>query len=235
MQDAPKWRSLDFVVALCVFAISAGLEVSPASAQNAGALAVVSAKPQGAKPQKLTQPANATQTQPAAGNKAAQKPRGQYYVSFRARTAASYGHAFVWYGRTDQQEVEVVGLHPASESIIPYVIGHVLAVPSETGASYGDLDEEYLTAEYRVFLTEPEAEKIFAYIKKLQATSPLWHAATFNCVWFIGKIAQYMGLRTPASNLLYPENWVNSLRDLNGALPTARLAVQHERQLNDRP
>src|SRR6516165_1320201 len=26
--------------------------------------------------------------------------RGPYYVDFRARTAASYGHAFIWYGKT---------------------------------------------------------------------------------------------------------------------------------------
>lgn len=224
MQDTPRWRSLDFVVALCVFAISAGLEVAPANARNDGVLAVVSAKPQGAKPQKLAQPANATQTQPAAGNKVPQKPRGQYYVSFRARTAASYGHAFVWYGRTDQRAVEVAGLHPATESVIPYIIGHVLPVPSETGASYGDLDEQYLTAEYRVFLTEPEAKKVFAYIKNLQATSPLWNAAIYNCVAFIGDIAQYMGLRTPASHFVYPDDWVNSLRDLNGTRPTMRLS-----------
>ncbi len=58
--------------------------------------------------------------------KPAKKPKPQYYVDFRARTAASYGHAFVWYGRTDQREVEVAGLHPASDSAIPYVIGHLL-------------------------------------------------------------------------------------------------------------
>ena len=79
-----------------------------------------------------------------------------YYVDFRARTAASYGHAFVWYGRTDQQAVEVAGLHPASESVIPYILGHIIPVPSETGASYGDLDEQYLTASYRVLMDEAQ-------------------------------------------------------------------------------
>jgi hypothetical protein len=51
-------------------------------------------------------------------------------------------------------------------------------VPSETGASYGDLDPEYLTANYRVYLNEPDAKRVFAYIKKLQASSPLWNAET---------------------------------------------------------
>jgi hypothetical protein len=71
--------------------------------------------------------------------------KGPYYVDFRARTAASYGHAFVWYGKTSEKQVEVAGLHPAGD-VLPYVLGHLMWVPSETGASYGDLDEQYLTA-----------------------------------------------------------------------------------------
>ena len=140
----------------------------------------------------------------------------RYYVDFRARTAASYGHAFLWYGRTDRREVDVAGLHPATDSVIPYILGHVIPVPSETGASYGDLDEQYVTASYRVYLTEDQAKRVFAYIRHLQASSPLWHGATYNCVAFIQDVARFMGLKLPASHLLYPEVWVNDLRDLNG-------------------
>jgi hypothetical protein len=139
-----------------------------------------------------------------------------YFVDFRARTAASYGHEFTCYGRTDQKEVEVAGLHPASESIIPYILGHVVPVPSETGASYGDLDEKYLTASYRVLMDERQAARVFAYIKHLQATSPLWHAVTYNCVAFIQDIARTMGLHVPGNHLLVPEKWVAQLRALNG-------------------
>jgi len=133
-----------------------------------------------------------------------------------ARTAASYGHAFVWYGRADQKQVEIAGLHPATESVIPYILGHVIPVPSETGKSYGDLDDDYLTASYRVYMTEAEAKRVFAYIRHLQATSPLWNAATYNCIAFIQDIARYMGLRVPGNHLLYPEDWVNSLKRING-------------------
>jgi hypothetical protein len=101
-----------------------------------------------------------------------------------------------------------------------------LPVPSETGASYGDLDEQYLTASYRIILNEAEAKQVFAYIKHLQATSPLWNAATYNCVAFISNIAQYMGLNVPSSTLLYPENWVNELRDNNGKNPKVKLAAR---------
>jgi len=71
--------------------------------------------------------------------------KGPYYIDFRARTAASWGHAFVWYGKTSERAVEVAGLTPAGDTL-PYIIGHLTWVPSETGASYGDLDPEYLTA-----------------------------------------------------------------------------------------
>src|SRR5579871_6203204 len=34
--------------------------------------------------------------------KQATSAKGPYYVDFRARTAASWGHAFVWYGKTSE-------------------------------------------------------------------------------------------------------------------------------------
>jgi hypothetical protein len=119
--------------------------------------------------------------------------------------------------------VEVAGLHPASDSPIPYVIGHVLPVPAETGASYGDLDEQYVTAHYRVFLSEPDAKKVFAYIKQLQQASLLWHGPTWNCITFIGSVASYMGLKTP-SPFMYPEDYVKNLEEINGNRKTVRLA-----------
>jgi pyruvate/2-oxoglutarate dehydrogenase complex dihydrolipoamide acyltransferase (E2) component len=184
-----KTRSLALVAGLCAIAISAGLQVQPASAQDSSA-AATAAKPQTAS-------------------------KAIYYVDFRARTAASYGHAFVWYGRSDQKQIEVAGLHPAGD-VVPYMLGHLIPVIAETGKSYGDLDEQYLTASYRVYMTEAQAQDVFAYIKRLQAISPVWNAATWNCVAFIQAIASHMGLRVPVNHLLYPEDWVNQLRQLNG-------------------
>src|SRR5580693_870465 len=148
--------------------------------------------------------------------------RGPYYVDFRARTAATYGHAFVWYGKTSEKEVEVAGLAPAGDTL-PYILGHLIFVPSETGASYGDLDEQYLTASYRVYLSEADAKKVFAYIKHIRETSPLWNAATTNCTAFLGRIATFMGLKAPF-HLLKPEEYVNQLKALNGGRQTAHLA-----------
>jgi hypothetical protein len=142
--------------------------------------------------------------------------KGVYYVDFRARTAATYGHAFIWYGRMDRKEVEVAGLHPATDSPIPYIIGQIFPVPSETGKSYGDLDEGYLLASYRVGMTEAQAKPVFAYIKHLQATSPVWNASVYNCVSFIQDIARKMGLKVPNEHVIMPDEWVNKLRRLNG-------------------
>jgi len=148
--------------------------------------------------------------------------KGPYYVDFRARTAASWGHAFVWYGKTSERQVEVAGLTPAGDTLA-YVVGHLTWVPSETGASYGDLDPDYLTAHYRVYLNETDAMRVFAYIKKLQASSPVWNAETANCTSFIGDIAGFMGLNVP-HRWQRPEEYVNSLKAMNGGRQVVRLS-----------
>jgi hypothetical protein len=62
----------------------------------------------------------------------------------------------------------------------------------------------------------------FQVVKPLQYDDDGWlrlfsgRAATWNCVAFIQTIASKMGLRTPGNHLLYPEDWVNQLRALNG-------------------
>jgi hypothetical protein len=147
--------------------------------------------------------------------------KGPYYVDFRARTAASWGHAFVWYGKTSERKVEVAGLTPAGDTA-SYMVGYLTWVPSETGASYGDLDPQYLTANYRVYLSEPDAKRVFAYIKKLQASSPVWNAETTNCTSFIGDIAEFMGLKVP-HRWQRPEEYVNNLKTMNGGREMVQL------------
>jgi hypothetical protein len=150
--------------------------------------------------------------------------KGPYYVDFRARTAASWGHAFVWYGKTSERQVEVAGLTPAGDTL-EYMLGYFTWVPSETGASYGDLDPQYLTASYRVYLNEADAKRVFAYIKKLQASSPVWNAETANCTGFIGSIAEFMGLKTP-TRWTRPEDYVNRLKQMNGGRRMVQLTSE---------
>ena len=152
----------------------------------------------------------------------AESTKGPYYVDFRARTAASWGHVFVWYGKTSERAVEVAGLTPKGDTL-SYMLGYITWVPSDTGASYGDLDPQYLTAHYKVYLNEADAKMVFAYIKQLQANSPVWSAEISNCTSFVGSIAEFMGLKTP-NRWTKPEEYVNTLRELNGGRQMVRLS-----------
>jgi hypothetical protein len=164
------------------------------------------------------------ESKPARSANSSGLAKGPYYVDFRARTAASWGHAFVWYGKTSERQVEVAGLTPAGDTL-EYMLGYFTWVPSETGASYGDLDPQYLTASYRVYLNEADAKRVFAYIKKLQASSPVWNAETANCTGFIGSIAEFMGLKTP-TRWTRPEDYVNRLKQMNGGRRMVQLTSE---------
>ena len=163
----------------------------------------------------------ANESDTRAASQRASSAKGPYYVDFRARTAASWGHVFVWYGKTSERAVEVAGLTPKGDTL-SYMLGYITFVPSETGASYGDLDPEYLTAHYKVYLSEADAKKVFAYIKQLQANSPVWSAEISNCTSFIGSIAEFMGLKTP-NRWTRPEDYVNSLKAMNGGIQMVHL------------
>ena len=88
-------------------------------------------------------------------------PGKPYFVEFRSRTAVSYGHTFVFYGRLGDgnsfASYKVAGLHPKGDDPSVYMQGMMVPVPSETGASWGDLDEQYLTA---TFLRRAERGRI---------------------------------------------------------------------------
>ena len=188
------------------WALAATLHVPAAGAQ--GSSQVASVQPQSAS-------ANPSRTRSAAA------ATRRYFVDFRSRNALSYGHTFLLYGKLDAQgriiKSTVAGLHPFTESSIPWTIGHLIPVPSETGASDGDTEDEYITASYRILLNEAEYNKLVAYIKQQQKSSPLWHALLKNCNSWVGDIAQFMGLKTPYSSvLLYPAQYITSLRELNG-------------------
>jgi hypothetical protein len=142
-----------------------------------------------------------------------------YYVEFRARNAHNYGHTFLIHGRLNANgsiaTKTVAGLHPATESPVPWMIGHFVAVPSETGASDGDTEDQYVLARFRVALTTEEYRKVVGYIKSLQAKSPVWHAVLYNCNAFVGDIAADMGMEKPGSSMLMPASYINSLKELN--------------------
>jgi hypothetical protein len=224
------------ISALCLLACLAlevvlACSISSASANETGARSGAESFDFEKQIHKLITNANALVSSEASGESKSElsvrrtgSARGPYYVDFRARTAASWGHAFVWYGKTSERKVEVAGLTPAGDETA-YVLGYVTWVPSETGASYGDLDPQYLTASYRVYLNESDAKRVFAYIRKLQASSPVWNAEITNCTAFIGSIAEFMGLKVP-HRWQRPEEYVNSLKAMNGGRQLVRLSSE---------
>jgi hypothetical protein len=149
-----------------------------------------------------------------------------HFIEFRARSALSYGHTFAAFGRLNArgqiENFEVAGLHPAGESTVPWSIGHVIAVPSETGPSDGDLEEQYVTARFRIDLTEAEYRKLVVHIRKLQNNSPMWHAVIYNCSAFVSDIGKFMGLQAP-NPLLFPADFINGMREMNASRVAGRM------------
>src|SRR3954463_12813337 len=103
--------------------------------------------------------------------KAAVKDAGRYFIEFRSRYALSYGHAFLVHGRLNAKgEIgelsakNVAGFHPAGAGPELWTLGHLVPVLAETGPSDGDLEEEYVSARFRVYLTPEQYQKVAAHI-----------------------------------------------------------------------
>ncbi len=166
----------------------------------------------------------------ASGCRAARAPGKPYFVEFRSRTAVSYGHTFVFHGRLGDgnrfASYQVAGLHPKGDDPNIYMQGMMVPVESETGASWGDLDEQYLTGRFCVTLTEAEYRKALAYIKHLQATKKTWHATTYNCNAFAADIARHIGLDAPNPNMYLPPTFISRMAELNrGGKPSNPFAA----------
>ncbi|WP_026204066.1 hypothetical protein [Rhizobium giardinii] len=142
----------------------------------------------------------------------------RHFIEFRSRYALSYGHSYVIFGREgapgEMIDPEVAGLAPATANTTPYVLGHFLPVPAETGASDGDLEEEYRSASWRVMLTEAQYKKTVAHIRQLKAKSRFWQASIYNCNAFVADIARSMGYKAP-SIWLRPQQFITKLREMN--------------------
>ena len=151
----------------------------------------------------------------------------RYFVEFRARNAATYGHMYVMYGRVNSREqiVEshISGFFPAGDkrgcancSVVNWSVGHVIFVPGEIGASDGDLEEKYVLYRYRVWVSRAEYKRVVAYIKNKEAHVPLWNALWKNCVDYGRGVAEFMHLNVPFFIWLEPKDFVRSLAFANG-------------------
>lgn len=230
-----------FRTGVVTLAISAGVSVFAAQAQTPSSQATQqpaqAAKPAQAKPSQAAKPARTAATSSTTSQSTALKkepikipvtskgcprvPGKPYFVEFRSRTAASYGHTFVFHGTLGGGKgfasFKVAGLHPKGDDPATYIQGHWAPVEAETGVSYGDLDEQYLTARFCVALTQAEYNRAAAYIRNLQATTKTWHAPTYNCNSFAADIAKHIGLDTPNPNAYLPETFIKRLAEDNSS------------------
>jgi hypothetical protein len=199
----------------CASLAVAGLHGSPADAQMLGQLGASADAAEASVPSNQYSPSH------------------RFFVEFRARSAASYGHMYVMYGEVNaRHEVirsEIAGFFPAGDSrncqncsVYNWTIGHVIPVPSEIGASDGDLEEQYVTARYRVWIDADQYKRLVAYINDRKAHLGLWHVALNNCVTFGKDIAVILNLNIPPLMriapvvVMYPQYVVEWIRDANG-------------------
>ncbi len=155
-------------------------------------------------------------------------PVRRYFVEFRARNAASYGHMYVMYGEANERhEVvrsEIAGFFPAGDrrdclncSVYYWTIGHVLPVPSEIGASDGDLEEQYVLARFRVWIDAAQYKRLVAYIKARKANRGPWNAVLNNCVTFGRDVAVFLNVKMPLmaslspTVVMYPQQLVEAM------------------------
>jgi len=82
-------------------------------------------------------------------------------------------------------------------------------VPAETGWTDGDLEDKYISARYRVYMSKAQYDRVMVFVRQLQHSKKVWSAELYNCNAFVGDIAQFMGLRVPKSSLIYPRVFIN--------------------------
>jgi hypothetical protein len=196
-----------------LFAIGAlsGFGLATASAQDGAKPAVASATTQ-----KIVRPASTKTAVYTTGS-------GDYYIEFRSRYAWDYGHTFIVHGRVGETptKASVAGLSPVGDDSTAWVIGHYVPVPAETGWTDGDLEDKYISAKFRVLMNKDQYDRTMAYVRDLQSRSHTWSAELYNCNAFVADIAKNMGLKVPASTLIYPKVFITHMRLMNTGHPGA--------------
>lgn len=140
-----------------------------------------------------------------------------YFIDFRARRGALFGHTFIVYGRVgaDGQplEAEYAGNYPA-DGRRGLIVGSVIPVRTIIGSVKGDLTDP-ATIIYRRKLTAAQFARVKAAVRHMRAQDHYWHLVFFNCNDFAVEIARSIGLSSPPSWLV-PHAYITALRAMNG-------------------
>jgi len=139
-----------------------------------------------------------------------------YFVDFRARRGALFGHTFIVYGRLDANGeplgAEYAGNYPA-DGQIGLIVGSVIPVRTIIGSVKGDLTDP-ATIIYRRRLTAAQFARLKATVRHVRATEHYWHLMFFNCNDIAVEATKSIGLRSP-SPWLIPHAYVTALRAMN--------------------
>ena len=139
-----------------------------------------------------------------------------YFVDFRARRGAVFGHTFIAYGRLGAHGellgVEYAGNYPA-DGQRGLIVGSVIPVRTIIGPVKDDLSDP-ATIIYRRKLTAAQFARLKAAVRYVRATEHYWHLVFFNCNDIAVEATKSIGLLSP-SPWLIPHAYVAALRAMN--------------------
>jgi len=145
-------------------------------------------------------------------------PRGRYYVEFRSRWLALYGHTYVVYGRLDASgkplDQHFVALYPRGGYLGLAAGSLPVMVPATTKPVWGDSEYDTL-AVYRQPIDAAQYEKIENFVYQTRSHQNSWNLYTVNCNYFAGQIAELVGLKVPPLSAQVAPLYVKELQALN--------------------
>jgi hypothetical protein len=140
----------------------------------------------------------------------------QYFVDFRARRGALFGHTFIVYGRLGAQgrllDVAYAGNYPTHNQL-GLIVGALIPVRTRIGAVKDDFTD-IPTIIYRRRLNAAEFARLKAAVRHIRATEHYWHLGFYNCNDFAVEVASALGLRSPLPWQV-PHAFITGLRVLN--------------------
>ncbi len=145
------------------------------------------------------------------------KGRYRYFVEFRSRPNGLTSHSYLAYGRLYSRgrirNVKLAGLHPKHGSA-GLIIGSFVGMEAQVAPVADDRKIPHTLA-FRVPVTAKQYRKVVRFIKKEKAKSHTWNLVLNNCNGFISRVADLIGVISPAVTAVPPYSFVDEMIDLN--------------------
>ncbi len=144
------------------------------------------------------------------------KPRSGYVIEFRSRPTEHFGHGYVVVGKATAKggiaATRKAGFMP--DSTVP----EIKALGRVRGEVTFTAEDRRLapTQTYRVNVSRGDYERAIAKIDGNKKRRPSFGLFEQNCNTFMGTVARAARLKTPASDIILPADYVRELASLNG-------------------